>query len=168
MNKNSEEHDPFNEPRQRSKRSRELMKEDFFWDCVDEESPFGSDEGWEAYYSYRDWRKENPKGTPIEYMDDVMLGQSNDYNTSLTNDEVIIQSAKSPRKAFLGDKYDPSVLDVTVLAICLGQLIDEGKINTSLKKFGEIAVVRQRHKALRPSKHRLSILDACLRVLREG
>lgn len=164
----SEDHDPFNEPTQRSSQSRKLMKEEFFWDCVDEESPFGSDEGWEAYYSFRDWRDENPTAMAVDYLDEVMLGRSEEYNDDLTDDDVIRQSVKKPKKAFLGAEYDPRVLDESVIAICLGQLIDEGTIDQSLKRFAIVAIERQRHEAFEPSAHRLSILDACERVIRDA
>ena len=43
------------------------MNEDFFWDCVDERAPFGSDEGNDAYYEWRHWREENPSGERKRY-----------------------------------------------------------------------------------------------------
>ena len=55
------EHDPFNEPETAHARVRALMVESFFWDCVDEAAPFGSDEGNEAYYEWRNWLDENPE-----------------------------------------------------------------------------------------------------------
>jgi uncharacterized protein YfeS len=168
MTLDDEEHDPFNEPKQRSKRSREMMKEDFFWDCVDEDAPFGSDEGWEAYYSFRDWRSENPKAKLAEFLDEVMLERSAEYNEKLTTDDAIVQSVKYPKKAFLGKEYDPGVLDVSVIAICLGQLIDEGKIDPAIKQFARVAIARQSHKAFQPSKHRLKVLQACARVIQEA
>ena len=168
MDENGEENDPFNEPMHRSKRSRELMTEDLFWDCVDCECPFGSDEGWEAYYAYQEWRNENPRSKISAYMDEVMFGQSKGYNESLTSDAAMTQSTKTPKKAFLGSEYAPDVLDVTVIAICLGQLIDEGKIASSIKTFGEVAIKRQSHKLRNPSPYRLEILEACLRVFQNA
>lgn len=44
------DHDPFNEPETAHPRARELMWEPIFWDCADEAAPFGSDEGFDAYY----------------------------------------------------------------------------------------------------------------------
>ncbi|MFV0541075.1 MAG: hypothetical protein ACK5MZ_07530, partial [Aestuariibaculum sp.] len=43
------------------KRAIQLVLEDFFWDCGDELSPFGSDEGFEALQEFRRWRKEFPE-----------------------------------------------------------------------------------------------------------
>jgi len=164
----NDDHDPFNESTHRSNQSGKLMKEEFFWNCVDEECPFGSDEGWEAYYSYRDWRSENPKNRIVDYMDEIMLERSDEYNDDLTADDVILQSVNKPQTAFLGDEYDPQVLDETVIAICLGQLIDEGKIDLSLRPFARVAIERQRHKAFNPSRHRLDILRACARVIHDA
>jgi len=164
MDENGEEHDPFNEPKHRSKRSRELMTEDFFWNCVDCECPFGSEDGREAYYSYLEWRNEYPRSKISVYMNEIMFGQSKGYNESLTTDTAMTQSVKTPKKAFLGNEYAPDVLDVAVIAICLGQLIDEGKIASSIKKFGEVAIKRQSHKLRKPSQNRLEVLEACSRV----
>ena len=38
----------------------ELMTEDLFWSAGDETAPFGSDEGFESYSSWREWRTSNP------------------------------------------------------------------------------------------------------------
>jgi len=33
-----------------------LMKDDFYWSPIEETAPFGSDDGWEAAYGFREWR----------------------------------------------------------------------------------------------------------------
>jgi uncharacterized protein YfeS len=48
------------------KRAVELIPEEFFWSCIDELAPFGSDEGDTALAEFRDWRKQNPKTPTIE------------------------------------------------------------------------------------------------------
>jgi hypothetical protein len=60
MTDDDNDHDPFNEPERAHPRARELLVEDFLWDCADEEAPFGSDEGHDAYYEYRRWRASAP------------------------------------------------------------------------------------------------------------
>jgi uncharacterized protein YfeS len=47
-------------------RAVELIPEEFFWSCIDELAPFGSDEGDTALVEFRDWRKQNPKIPTIE------------------------------------------------------------------------------------------------------
>lgn len=41
-------------------RAKALIPEEFFWSCIDELAPFGSDEGDMALAEFRRWRKENP------------------------------------------------------------------------------------------------------------
>lgn len=41
------------------KRAIELIPEDFFWDCINELAPFGSDEGDLALSEFREWKKES-------------------------------------------------------------------------------------------------------------
>ena len=47
-----EDSDPFSAPETAHPRALDLMQEKFFWDCVDEEAPFGSDEGHDASTSF--------------------------------------------------------------------------------------------------------------------
>lgn len=51
----NDEHDPWNNPEDRHPRANELMADEL-WSCVDEDAPFGSDEGALAYDEYRAWR----------------------------------------------------------------------------------------------------------------
>src|SRR5215510_3971604 len=54
----SHDHDPGTIPR-RDILAQKLMAPEL-WDCVNEDAPFGSDEGADAYYEYRAWRSQNP------------------------------------------------------------------------------------------------------------
>ncbi len=74
------DHDPFNEPELAHPRARELMPEEFFWDCTNEWAPFGSDEGSDAYYEFRRWREENPTSNLKECMAWIMDGQLDGYS----------------------------------------------------------------------------------------
>ncbi len=56
------------------------MAEEFLWDCVDEEAPFGSDEGHDAYYEFRAWRARNKKKKLTACLSWIMEGQLKKYN----------------------------------------------------------------------------------------
>ncbi|MDB4766498.1 molybdate metabolism regulator, partial [bacterium] len=77
------DHDPFNDPKLAHPRARELMPEAFFWSCVNELAPFGSDEGSDAYYEWRRWRAGNPNSPLTKCMAWIMDGQLPGYNESL-------------------------------------------------------------------------------------
>lgn len=139
------EHDPFNEPELAHPRARELMREELFWDCVDEGDPFGSDEGADAYYEWRRWRKANPKAPLTECFDWILCGQLSSYTDSLAAEEQVERDLANPDHAFLGDQYDMFTLDATIIASGLGQLMDEGCIDPQAKPYLHVAIQRQRH-----------------------
>lgn len=111
----SEDHDPWNEPRLRHPRAQRLMAHDL-WSCVNENAPFGSDEGATAYDEYRAWRAENPKAPLQECIE--WIGDESGY----------------------GDEF---TFDATIIATILGQLVDEGRIDAAAKPFAYKAIARQ-------------------------
>lgn len=159
-------HDPFNDPeRYAHPRARELMVEDFFWDCVDEEAPFGSDEGHDAYYEFRRWRSSFPGQNLERCMTWILGGHADEYNASLADHERVVRDVESPEEALLADQYDMFTLDATIIASALGQLVDEGRIDEAAKPYVRVALRRQLHPRVTTSEHRTRILQAALRVL---
>ncbi len=134
------DHDPFNEPETAHPRARELMVEPLFWDCVDEAAPFGSDEGSDAYYEWRNWREENPDAPLIQCFNWILDGRLVDYNDDLASESQIELDVKNPDDAFLGEHFDIFTLDTTIIATGLGQLMDEGTIDSEAKPFIHIAI----------------------------
>jgi uncharacterized protein YfeS len=160
------EHDPFNEPEIAHSRARELMTEEFFWDCVDEEAPFGSDEGHDAYFEFRRWRRQNKKNKLTACLTWIMEGEElENYNDELCSDEAIERDVENPEGAFLADSYDMFTLDTTIIASALGQLMDEGRIDAEAKPYVRVAIKRQLHPKVVSSAHRRNILLAIQRVV---
>ena len=139
------DHDPFNEPDNAHPRARELMVEPLFWDCVDEGAPFGSDEGWDAYYEWRRWREENPSRPLTDCLDWILGGRIGEYTHTLTEDHQIETDLADPSTAVHGNYGDMWTLDTTIIASGLGQLIDEGIIDADAKPFLHVAIDRQRN-----------------------
>lgn len=163
------DHDPFNEPETAHSRARELMVEDFFWDCIDELAPFGSDEGNDAYYEWRQWREENENAPLVACFSWILMDRLNEYNESLTTDECISNDIKDPRNAFLADEYDIFTLDTTIIASALGQLMDEGKIDNDAKPYVMVAIHRQLHPNITEGdEERIEILNATKRVVEQA
>src|SRR4051812_33829263 len=159
------DHDPINEPETAHPRARELMAEAFLWDCLDEESPFGSDEGHEAYYEFRAWRQRHPKKKLTDCLTWIMGGALEGYTDELCSEKKIIEDLGDPDAAFLGDRYDMRTLDTTVIATALGQLLDEGRVDAEAKPFIRIAIRRQRHPKVVTGAHREEVLAAVERVI---
>jgi len=57
--------------------AQKLMKDDFYWDIVDENAPFGSDAGSDAFSQFRNWRKFNPTASPVDFVNQLL--ESWDY-----------------------------------------------------------------------------------------
>jgi uncharacterized protein YfeS len=159
------DHDPFNEPETAHPRARELMTEALFWDCVDEECPFGSDEGHDAYYEFRSWRSEHPSASLVDCLSWIMEGELAGYTDRLASDEQVARDVESPEDAFLADSYDVFTLDATVIATGLGQLLDEGRIDPEAKPYLRVAIARQRHPKVLTSAKRRQVLQAIARVV---
>jgi uncharacterized protein YfeS len=52
--------------------AKDLMPDDFFWSPIEETAPFGSDDGSDAAYGFRDWRISNKTTSPISYLKDLI------------------------------------------------------------------------------------------------
>jgi len=159
------DHDPFNEPKHSHPRARELMVEEFFWDCVDELAPFGSDEGWDAYYEWRDWRQRNPSASLRNCLAWISDGNLDEYNESLCETAQVERDMSEPDKALLAEHFDMFTLDTTIIATGLGQLIDEGRIDAEAKPFINVALRRQSHPLICEYDERRAMLDAIKRVV---
>ncbi len=133
----SDDHDPWNDPEQRHPRARELLADEL-WDCVDEDAPFGSDEGADAYAEYRAWRGQNPDAPLIDCIS--WIGDESDYADHFTH-------------------------DATIIAIVLGQLVDEGRIDVDVKPIAQKAIRRQQAGA-EPS--RVAILNLVEAAIEAG
>jgi len=127
-----------------NKRAIELMPEEFFWSCIDELAPFGSDEGDTALAEFRSWRKANGNLPTIECLkwtiESVGEMEFSDYNDSLLSKNKIENQLQS--KDFDDQQYI-FTLDISVIATGFGQLVDEGVIEAQNKPIIKIAIDRQ-------------------------
>ena len=53
-------------------KAQALMTEEFYWSPGEETAPFGSDDGWEAAYGFREWRVSNKAASPVTYLKDLI------------------------------------------------------------------------------------------------
>lgn len=127
------------------KRAIELIPEEFFWSCIDELAPFGSDEGDMALSEFRDWKKENPNTETFECLKWTIEGVSekslSDYDERIL-DKTLIKSQIEDEN--FNDKQYIFTVDISVIATGFGQLVDEGKIDEKNKLLIQLAIDRQR------------------------
>ncbi len=126
-------------------RAIELIPEDFFWSCIDELAPFGSDEGDLALAEFRDWKKENPNLPTYECLKWTIESVS-ELNISEYNDNILDKGLI--RKQIEDDNFDDYQyifkVDISAIATGFGQLVDEGKIDERNKPIIQLAIDRQK------------------------
>jgi len=122
----------------------ELIPEDFFWSCIDELAPFGSDEGDTAFAEFRDWRKENPSTPTLECLKWVIesVGEMDfaDYNSEILSRAKVKSQLEDED---FDDQQYIYTLDISVIATGFAQLVDEGIIEVENKEIIQLAIDRQ-------------------------
>ncbi|MBO9660325.1 MAG: hypothetical protein J7527_16005, partial [Chitinophagaceae bacterium] len=56
-----------------------LMPEDFYWSAIEETAPFGNDDGFDAAYGFRTWRRSNKTAKPRVYLDETIASWGYPY-----------------------------------------------------------------------------------------
>jgi len=125
-------------------RAKKLIPQDFFWSCIDELGPFGSDEGDTALAEFRRWRKANPSKPTLECLIWTITGvgemEFSGYNHQLVDREKIASQLQDNK---FDDRQYIYTLDISVIATGFGQLVDEGSIDQANRDVIQIAIDRQ-------------------------
>lgn len=53
-------------------KAQALMTDEFYWSPIEETAPFGSDDGSDAAYGFRQWRLANKTASPVSYLKDLI------------------------------------------------------------------------------------------------
>lgn len=156
------------------RRAIELIPEEFFWDCVNELTPFGSDEGDMALSEFRNWKKENPNLPTYECLKWTIesVGGMNisEYNGKILDRELIKKQIEDNE---FNDQQYIFTVDISTIATGFGQLVDEGKIDKKNKPLIQLAIDRQRiwtelKENWEYGKEYINNLNILERVLREA
>jgi uncharacterized protein YfeS len=116
-------------------KSAALMKEEWWWSTVDDLSPFGNDDGSDAFYIFKDWRENHQKADPIVFIDVLEKRWEMSFD-HLDNDSEKDLPAIEKVNTFYRN------MDRAVIGIALGQIVLEGKISPKLKEIGLKAIKR--------------------------
>jgi uncharacterized protein YfeS len=54
--------------------AKKLLAEEFYWSPIEESGPFGSDDGSDAFYGFRQWRQSNKNVSPTVYLEELIQG----------------------------------------------------------------------------------------------
>jgi uncharacterized protein YfeS len=115
-----------------------ILPDEFFWDCVDENTPFGNDTGADALAFFREWRREHPRSNPVEFLGGILreVFEVPDADWKVVEpvpvEELLVESAE-----------DVCVRDDAVIAVAFGQLVLEGSVEAEIKSRALWALQRQ-------------------------
>lgn len=119
----------------------EIVNNEFYYDLLDDFSPFGNDTGADTLMELSEWIKENPNNETIvdwmfEYIDSFGFKYQSKGVSQLEKIEEINQIIDE-------DEFMINCMDEAIIATGFGQLKITGKMNKELKEITKKAIVRQ-------------------------
>ena len=123
------------EPEAAHPNAQRLLREEFYWDITDDDSPFGNDTGWDTLQFYRAWIEENDDDE--EFLDELFDEWEVDRELaeSLQDDELAAQLED--------DHYDVITYDDVVIAVAFAQLVLEGGTSPEMAAAASRSLERQ-------------------------
>ena len=120
--------------------AKRLMADEFYFNPIDETSPFGNDDGADTYAGFKDWRQshktDNPKIFLLEQIDYWGYPKFDIYETDIEKLTPYLKQSD------LGSRY-MSGIDAAIVAIAFGQLYLEGTVDNDFNQLAKTAIKRQ-------------------------
>lgn len=102
--------------------AKELFNEEFYWSPIEETSPFGSDDGSDAFYQFREWRETNKTASPFIFIETLLDTWGYSRGPAPHDAEVVEYLME---RSVLGTNN-------VIIAVGFGQFVLEGKIDKDL------------------------------------
>jgi uncharacterized protein YfeS len=117
-----------------------ILQEDFYYDCMDEFSPFGNDDGADTLFRLQDWYEEHGNlKDPESFLKEVIegaLGMDTQHLRLTDKDQII--------KIHGNEVFLFNTIDNVIIATAFGQYKIEGSLDASLRELAQIALERQK------------------------
>ncbi|MEY4925765.1 MAG: hypothetical protein RI894_201 [Bacteroidota bacterium] len=115
----------------------ELMPEPYFWNPDDDFSPLGSDEGFEAYAKFYEWRMKNRLEPILPYLQGIVSRNEEFYTEDMCSDAEIALMIENSEDE---EMYE---LDRAIIAVCFTQIIEEGALDKTAFPLLQRVIFRQ-------------------------
>ena len=115
--------------------ARRLMKDEFFWDIVDEDSPFGNDTGADTLEFYRAWVEESDDD------EDFLHQLFDEWDVDWEFAESVADEAL--KESLEDEDYDILTYDDVVIGMAFAQLVLAGNIERDIAQRAERCLQRQ-------------------------
>lgn len=122
--------------------AQKIMTDNFYWDMIDEFSPFGNDVGNDTFYIYYDWKKDNPDKNGTDFLShDLKEINLDDFDLNITEKEMVQQNVQKMNNQYL----DLNRIDNEIISLAFTQLFLDGKIESEVKQLSLKAIEREMH-----------------------
>jgi uncharacterized protein YfeS len=115
----------------------QILTDDFYWDTVDENSPFGNDTGADTLHFFHQWRVQHPNTNPIIFLEHLLK----EWN--VTNDYWELTESSAVSDQLEKDEFSFNTRDEALIALAFGQLAIESKIDPEVRRRTLSALRRQ-------------------------
>jgi uncharacterized protein YfeS len=122
-------------PEKAHPKAKALLTEEFYWSPIDETGPFGSDDGSDSFYQFRQWRVDNKKVSPAMFLKELL--EEWEF-PSFDMDKTDVKELVTKTEAGM-----IIVQDNAVIAIGFGQFVLEGQIDNDIKDLTKKAIKRE-------------------------
>ncbi len=116
------------------------MQEDFYYSSIEETAPFGSDDGWETFYAFKEWLQFNDKRNKIDFIKEQIEYWG--YPTFNLQSTAISELEEFLIRSELGSRFMLGI-DQAIIATAFGQLYLQGFMDLNLRSLATTAVRRQ-------------------------
>lgn len=117
------------------------MNSDFYYDCMDEFSPFGNDDGADLLYNLEDWyRKRKLTRNILKWMFNQIDEMGFEFQSKGCSELLDVKKINEIQEK---DEYLILSMDNSIIATGFGQIKITGKIDTQLKAVTLKALDRQ-------------------------
>ena len=147
--------------------SKRLMNQTFFWSCIEETSPFGSDQGSDMFSFFQQALQKNPRTRALDFLSNVLEG-SPLTDLTLTESEEIISNIGKDEDELEEDLEEIIRQDSSIWAVSFGQLVIRGNMDEELKQIALHSLERQKSEIfleLHGDKNRVEHIELMENVL---
>src|SRR5665213_1571742 len=119
-------------------RARQVLPDDFFWDCADEFAPVGDDNGADVLNAYRDWRFAHSPEDCESFLKNLLRRWELPENWA---DE---STREIPKDLSRADEYPYRTGDKALIAFAFSQIMVDGKLDARARDSALRAIDRQK------------------------
>ena len=118
-------------------KARAALADDYFWDCTDDNSPFGNDTGADTLAFFREWRRDHPRGKPLRFLSRLLR------DWEATDDHWEVTDPAEVGRLAADDRFSFDARDDALIALAFGQVVLEGRVEPEVKVRALTALHRQ-------------------------